>query len=424
MSNIETSGMPSVIMAEKAVLSAFLHQPQRFIGRASAEGVDAECFYLRRPLYNVIAEAFRANPTIEEFELVSLCTQLQLDGVLERCGGPSEIADIYAYTYEQFGEWSIWCSQLREAKARRLGIMAATAMAEAETSEDALRTAKETVSAIERALAGKSKAKSGKEAVALFVAQWKADFQSEDLIPGMATGFEEVDEICGGMRDGQLWIVCAKSTRGKSVMMLQIAAHVLELGKTVAVFSAEMTTAEVVGRLVTVLGSVNYEAITQPKKSNKHDRSAMGRGVESVIQSKLWIDDTSGMTMEMIDNECQRIKDVTGHLDLIVIDYLQIVKGERHRGESREQEVARISMGAKQMAKKYGVPMVTASQLNATGETRESRSLENDADTLLFIADDGVKVGKMRNAKRNQVLKLYLHGSKQKFLNFPEPQES
>lgn len=130
------------------------------------------------------------------------------------------------------------------------------------------------------------------------------------------------------------------------------------------------------------------------------------------------------MTLEDIESECQRIKDVTGGLDLIVIDYLQIVKGERHRGESREQEVARISMGAKQMAKRFSVPVVTASQLNSTGETRESRSLENDADTLLFIADDGLKVGKMRNAKRNQVLKLFMHGSKQKFLPYPEPAES
>jgi replicative DNA helicase len=169
-----------------------------------------------------------------------------------------------------------------------------------------------------------------------------------------------------------------------------------------------------------VLGSADYTAITQPKKSNKHDRSAMARGIESVIKSNVWIEDTAGMTMDMIDGECQRIRDVTGRLDLIVIDYLQIVKGERMRNESREQEVARISMGAKQLAKKFGVPVVTASQLNGNGETRESRSLEQDADALLFIADDGVKIGKMRNAKRDQVLHLFMHGSKQKFLSYPD----
>jgi len=318
----------------------------------------------------------------------------------------------------------VWGSQLREAKARRLGIMAANAIGESETSEEALRAAKDAVAAIEKALAGRSKAKSGKEAATAFVAQWKADFESSDSIPGTPTGFDEIDQICGGMRNGQLWIVCAKSTRGKSVMMLQIAANAIYHGKTVAIFSAEMTTSEVVGRLVTVLGSVDYGAITQPKTSNKHDRAAMSRGIEAVVNSKAWIEDTAGMTMDMIDGECQRIRDVTGSLDLIVIDYLQIVKGERQRNETREQEVARISMGAKQMAKKFAVPVVTASQLNGAGETRESKSLEQDADTLLFIADDGVKIGKMRNSKRNQVLKLFMHGDKQKFLHYPPKTET
>lgn len=122
--------------------------------------------------------------------------------------------------------------------------------------------------------------------------------------------------------------------------------------------------------------------------------------------------------MAHIEAECQRIKDITGELDLIVIDYMQIVKGEKLRGETREQEVARISMAGKQMAKKFGVPVLSASQLNGAGEVRESKSLEQDADTLLFIADDGVKVGKMRNGKRDQILRLFLHGDSQKFLNY------
>ena len=71
-----------------------------------------------------------------------------------------------------------------------------------------------------------------------------------------------------------------------------------------------------------------------------------------------------------------------------------------------------------EMAKKFGVPLLSASQLNGNGEVRESKALEQDADTLLFIADDGVKVGKMRNGKRDQVLRLFLHGDVQKFMNY------
>lgn len=414
-----TNGMPSVLMAEKAVLSAMLHSPATFIGRAASEGVDADCFYLRGNLHAAIVAEWKDNPGTEEIELIGFITKLQLSGELDRCGGPSEVADTFNYSNKRFEEWTKWTLQLREAKARRMAILSAHRLAEAETSEDAIQETRTTLEALMKAVAGQGRAKTVRECVAEFIAQWKADFESNDAIPGMPTGYEEIDSISGGMRPGSLWIVCAKSTRGKTVMMLEIASRAIVSQKRVAIFTLEMTRTEVVGRLVTVIGSVDYSPISQPKKSNKHDRSAMSRAIEQLVASHVWIDDTAGITMEHIEAECQRIVDASGPMDLIVIDYIQIVKGERVRGESREQEVARISMAGKQLAKKFGCPVLSASQLNAAGETRESRSLEQDADTLLFIADDGVKVGKMRNGQRNQVIRLYLHGDKQKFLTYP-----
>lgn len=413
------NGMPSVLMAEKSVLSAMLHQPGVFIGRAAAEGVDTDCFYLRGNLHSAIIAEWKENPGTEQIELIGFITKLQLSGELDRCGGPSEITDTFNYSNERFDEWTRWGIQLREAKARRMAILSAHRLAEAETSEDAIQETRATLEALMKTVSGTGRAKTVKECVAEFVAQWKADFESDNAIPGMPTGYEEIDSISGGMRPGSLWIVCAKSTRGKTVMMLEIASHAIIRQNRVAVFTLEMTRTEVVGRLVTVIGSVNYTPISQPKKSNKHDRAGMARAIEQLVASQVWIDDTAGITMEHIEAECQRIVDASGPLDLIVIDYIQIVKGDRQRGENREQEVARISMAGKQMAKKFGCPVISASQLNANGETRESRSLEQDADTLLFIADDGVKVGKMRNGQRNQVIKLYMHGDKQRFLTYP-----
>jgi replicative DNA helicase len=202
-------------------------------------------------------------------------------------------------------------------------------------------------------------------------------------------------------------------------MMLQIAAQSIARGETVAIFSLEMMAGVVTGRLISVIGNCDYAPVTQPKISNKHHRSAIKRGMDEITDSNVWIDDTPNQTMAHIEAECQRILDITGKINLIVIDYMQIVKGEHRRGESREQEVARISMAGKQMAKKFGVPVLSASQLNGAGEVRESKSLEQDADTLLFIGDDGVKIGKMRNGKRDAIIPLFLHGDVQKFLNFP-----
>jgi len=418
---VDTGPFPSAEMAERAILGMFMTNPRKHIPRATMEGLDRDCFYKTSRIYDAIIQAHRRYPDAEEIDTIELVTHLMTTGEITGCGGPSAIMEIYSRGAD-FGFFRVYSAQLRECKARRMVVIATERLKEAPTSEDAIQELKTSLEAVTRALAAPNRAKSGKDAAREFVSQWKSDFESTDAIPGMPTGYDEIDTISGGMRAGELWIVCAKSTRGKSVMMLQIAAQAIERGETVAIFSLEMMAGVVTGRLVSVLGNVDYGAITQPKTSNKHHRAGIGRGVEAVTGSNVWIDDTPNQAMEHIDAECQRIKDITGSLDLIVIDYMQIVKGEKQRGETREQEVARISMAGKQMAKKFGVPVLSASQLNGAGEVRESKALEQDADTLLFIADDGVKIGKMRNGKRDQVLQLYLHGDIQKFLPYqPKP---
>lgn len=413
----DPGGMPSAEIAEESILCCFMRYPQKYIARAASEGIDADCFYKLRQIYTEVISYAASHPDHDEINIELFLQTLELNGSLQRVGGPAAVASLIMHGPTHHF-WTPFTSQLREAKARRIALLASKAISGTMTSDEAIKAVGDAMESLKSAISTPSRAKSWKQSVSAFVAQWKADFESTDSIPGMATGFEEIDTISGGMRAGELWIVCAKSTRGKSVMMLQIAAHAITLGKTVAIFSLEMMESVVAGRLISVFGCVDYGAITQPKTSNKHHRAGIKRAVDETIDAKVWIDDTPNQTMAHIEAECQRIKDITGELDLIVIDYMQIVKGEKLRGETREQEVARISMAGKQMAKKFGVPVLSASQLNGAGEVRESKSLEQDADTLLFIADDGVKVGKMRNGKRDQILRLFLHGDSQKFLNY------
>lgn len=417
----DPGGMPSAEIAEESILCCFMRYPQTYIARASGEGIDADCFYKMRPMHSEIIAYAAAHPDHEEIDIELFIQTLELNGSLSRVGGPAAVASLIMHGPTHH-HWTPYTNQLREAKARRIAIAASKALSGSLTADEAQNAATDAMEAIKRAISTPSRSKSGEQSAAEFIRQWKKDFESTDTIPGMATGYEEIDAISGGMRAGELWIVCAKSTRGKSVMMLQIAAESIKRGETVAIFSLEMMASVVTGRLVSVISSVEYGAITQPKTSNKHHRAGIKRGIDEITASKVWIDDTPNQTMAHIEAECQRIRDITGELDMIVIDYMQIVKGEKQRGETREQEVARISMAGKQMAKKFGVPVLSASQLNGMGEVRESKSLEQDADTLLFIADDGVKVGKMRNGKRDQIIRLFLHGDSQKFLNY-QPQQ-
>lgn len=413
----DPGGVPSAEIAEECVLCCFMRYPQTYIARASGEGIDAECFYKHRLMRDEVLKYATSHPDHDEIDLELFVQSLELSGLLQRVGGPAAVVGLLSHGPVHH-HWTPYTNQLREAKARRIALAASRALSGNLTADEAQNAASDAMEAIKRAISTPSRSKNGQQSASEFIKQWKKDFESTDAIPGMATGFEEIDTISGGMRAGELWIVCAKSTRGKSVMMLQIAAESIKRGETVAIFSLEMMAGVVTGRLISVISPVDYGPITQPKTSNKHQRAAMARGIETITGSNVWIDDTPNQTMAHIEAECQRIKDITSELHLIVIDYMQIVKGEPRRGETREQEVARISMAGKQMAKKFGVPVLSASQLNGAGEVRESKSLEQDADTLLFIADDGVKIGKMRNGKRDQILRLFLHGDAQKFLNY------
>jgi len=104
-----------------------------------------------------------------------------------------------------------------------------------------------------------------------------------------------------------------------------------------------------------------------------------------------------------------------GGLALVVVDYLQLIRGGRTKNETREEEIARVSGGLKQLAKELRCTVLSASQLNEAGQTRESRAIEQDADALLYITEDGIKIIKLRNGPRNDVLPLFLNGEMQRF---------
>jgi replicative DNA helicase len=414
MEQFREEAVPSVVMAEKAVLSCIMREPGRFAGRAIAEGLDADAFFVMRVFRDCLYRYLGAHPDIDgEVDLVGICTWLQMEGLIDRVGGPFAVSDVAGYATSP-GGWAEWAAQLRECKARRLALNASRMLADASDSTEAIETAKNTLEALTAAVSGKLRAVSAKVAAQQFLERLESDHESGD-IPGASTGIEEIDSVSGGMRSGEFWVVGGKPSRGKSVLMLQIGAEFVGRGDTVAVFSLEMMTHEVIGRLVSVMGRAPYGSITQPRTATKGDLQRIQNGVKQLVASGLWVDSSPGQTIESIQTESERIRDVTGSLSLVVVDYLQLIRGHRQRGESREEEIARVSGGLKQLAKRLGCPVMSASQLNEQGQTRESRAIEQDADALLFIVEDGLKIGKLRNGQRDAVLPLFLDGSAQKF---------
>jgi len=416
--------MPHAPMAEKSILSMMFRKPAH-IARAAAEGLTDDAFHLpanRILLERLIKARDMQHLTAEgEIDLTLLVQQAAMDGILDRMGGAAEVCETFNYANSCDG-WSSHADQLRECKARRIAVVASQSLADALDSEEAIRTAKTTLEALQRAITAKTKAMNAKQATDDFITKYVSNAENGD-IPGISTGIGEIDALTGGMKPGELWTVGGPSSSGKSVLMYQVAGEFVSGNRPVAIFSLELMTHEIIGRLITLTARVPHDSITNPKSVTKSEMVKIQNAVAEVAKSRLWIDATGGQSLDSISSEAERIRDIEGDLGLIVVDYIQICKGERQKGESREREIASISGGLKQLAKKMNCAVITGTQLNDDGKTRESRAIEQDSDILMLIQDDGILMKKNRNGKRDQTVNLALDGSAQRFRYF-RPQNS
>jgi replicative DNA helicase len=413
MTTENTRAVPRFIMAENSLLSCIMQEPAQFIARGIAEGLTEESFSTQagKLFFRAMVDDFHSHG---DLDLSAFVMRRMDEGILDRMGGAAGITHIYTHA-PSAGGWTQWLELVKEAQARRIAQDAGRKLTEAENSEDASAYLADALEAIRKATEGPRRSVTGKEAAREFIAQLEADHKS-GKIPGAETGLSQLDLVSGGMRPGEFWVIAGRPSRGKSVAMIQIAAEFLTRGENVAIFSLEMMAREVIGRLVSVLGGVNFGAITQPRTATTADFSRIERAVGKLASDlHLWIDASAGQSLETIRSEAQRLRDMHGGLSLVVVDYLQLIRGGRSKNESREEEIARVSGGLKQLAKELRCPVLSASQLNEAGQTRESRAIEQDADALLFIAEDGIKIGKLRNGPRNDVLPLFLNGEAQRF---------
>jgi replicative DNA helicase len=220
-------------------------------------------------------------------------------------------------------------------------------------------------------------------------------------ITGLATHYTGLDRMTSGLQDAELIIIGARPSMGKTALAINIAQNAaVRDGKVVAVFSLEMSKESLLRRMLASEAMVNSRKIQQgfiPKE----DKGKLHAALERLMESKLFIDDTPGITLAEMRAKARRLKQQEGRLDLIVIDYLQLMTGQKpdKRGfENRTQEVSAISRGLKSLAKEMRLPVVAAAQLSRSNEQRkgsdkkpmlsdlrESGSIEQDADVVCFI---------------------------------------
>lgn len=412
--------LPHAMLAEKSVLSVMFRDPAN-IAKAAAEGITADAFHI--PAHReILLHLIRCRDAGDlapggEIELTTFVQSAHMAGLLQRMGGPSQVYDIFGYSSGITRLIGSWCDQLRECKARRIAIAAAKTIGESADSEEAMTAAKDALEAMRKAVTAKTRSLNAKQACEDFITSYVASYSNGD-IPGVSTGIDEIDAITGGAKEGELWVVSGPPSSGKSVLMYQLASEFLGNNKVVSIFTAELMVREVVGRLVTLSARVPYQAITTPREITKFEMSKIRDAINQMEKTRMWIDAAGGQSIETISGEAERIRDIEGKIDMVVADYIQIFKGIRSKGDSREMEVASISGGLKQLAKKLGCPVITGSQENDDGQTRESRAIEQDADVWIKITSDGLLLKKVRNGKRDQTLPLALDGAVQRFRRF------
>jgi replicative DNA helicase len=216
-------------------------------------------------------------------------------------------------------------------------------------------------------------------------------------VSGLSTGFTKFDEMTGGLHGGELIILAARPSMGKTALALNMAQHVAThplMKKPVAVFSLEMSSASLLTRLLCAAARVDQHKF-RAGYLNADERRKLQVALAELTESPLYLDDTAGVNLMDVHSKLRRMKAEHG-LSLVVIDYLQLMS-TRGRIENRNQEVSALSRGLKLMAKDLDVPFIVLSQLSRASETRpgdhkpqlsdlrDSGSIEQDADLVAFI---------------------------------------
>ncbi len=218
-----------------------------------------------------------------------------------------------------------------------------------------------------------------------------------NMVTGLPTGFAELDKMTTGFHDDELIILAARPGVGKTAFALNVAQNVgLHTSKTVAVFSLEMSSDQLVQRMLASEGLIDSQHLRTGQLTDEEWRKLVV-AAGSLDRTNIYLDDTPGIKMSEIRAKSRRLSKEKGNLGLIVIDYLQLIEGPK--SESRQQEVSAISRQLKKLAKELHVPVLALSQLSRSVEQRqdkrpvlsdirESGSIEQDADIVAFLYRD------------------------------------
>ena len=389
--------VPANLEAEQAVLGSLLIDPDAIIKIASS--IRDSDFYRERHQW-IYSALLTLHERREPADFVTLVDELERNEQLEAVGGPAYITElinstptaIYVDHYARIVE--------RTATLRRL-IGAAGQIAE--LAYDESHEVDEVVDRAERLIFGISESRIHRDLMPISTIMAEVvdqiDFlaRNQNRLMGVPTGFAQLDKMLGGFQKSDLIIVAGRPGMGKSSLGLSIAQNAARrYDARVAVFSLEMSSEQVVQRLLAVETAIDSHRLRMGQ-IDEEEWPILVEAANTLAGTKIFIDDTPGASVMEIRTKARRLYAERG-LDLILVDYMQLMSGSGggSRGENRQQEISFISRSLKGLARELNVPVIALSQLSRAVESRannkpvlsdlrESGSIEQDADVVIFV---------------------------------------
>ncbi len=393
---------PHNIEAEMNVLGGILLD-NRALDSVYEIGLQPEDFYQdshQKIFHSILELARRSQPA----DAITLRNHLASSGLLEKVGGASYIAELVQSDFSVPNVPAYAMIVKEKATERKIIFVCSDQAAKAyEGIDDHHAFREETEKKVLEATSERklNTYRSLGDTLQDVFSHLQEVASRDTKIIGVPSGFTDLDKETMGWHAGQLIIVAARPGMGKTSFMLNTALYAALQGNTsVAVFSMEMTREELAMRLLSMEARVDSNRLKNASKLQEQDWKHLQRAAGEMHDAQLYLDDTPALNILEIKSRARRIQNQYG-LGLVIVDYLQLMRGLGKAGASysREQEISEISRGLKAMAKELGVPVIAASQLSREVERREkgkpklsdlreSGAIEQDADIVIFIHRD------------------------------------
>ena len=389
--------LPQSIEAEQSVIGSMIID-KNSIAKVM-ESLEEEDFYRdgHKAIYKARLEMFRNDMAVD---LVTLLEYLKSTNMLERAGGVTYITELSA-SVPTTANLSAYIKIVSDKSTLRKLIKASTTIIE--ESYNKQDKVESVVDIAEKKIFNIAENRTSKDFEPLSDVLERGFLQIEKLfnnkgeITGVGSGFTDLDSMTSGFQSGDMILIAARPSMGKTTFALNIAEHAaLREHKSVVIFSLEMSKEQLAYKLLCSEANVDMLKLRTGALEDS-DWENIARATGPLSKAKVYIDDTAGVTVMEMRSKCRRLKLEYG-IDLIVIDYLQLMSGGSGT-DNRQQEVSEISRSIKALAKEMECPVIALSQLSRAPEQRadhrpmlsdlrESGSIEQDADLVMFLYRD------------------------------------